>query len=346
MVNTAAHEVQPSEARVRSAYRPLAGAVGLAALALAAGAWLLAPERLPRPAAETAAVQAPDAERAAANPSSPAEPGEPPAQPPRAGQPGAKATTAGLTEVDPGVRGNGAGSATGAAPASLPVPGPDQAVGAVGAYAQDTLADPPPASVLEPAWLERQHAAAWPAMARLWRDADNAHAIRSACEGAERTGFACIRDHGNWSRIRQLGLPVLLVLQGEEPRLLVLRGFSAGALLVGADDQALSVTRDAVEAHWLGEYYVAWPQAPDWPAEIRRGESGAAVDIVMEMAELAEPAWSGGSEFDADFEGWVTTFQRRNGLKADGIIGPNTLIHLMAPTISEPRLVQDSGGSS
>jgi murein L,D-transpeptidase YcbB/YkuD len=35
------------------------------------------------------------------------------------------------------------------------------------------------------------------------------------------------------------------------------------------------------------------------------------------------------------------SFQRRNGLDADGIIGPNTLIHLMAPTISDPRLVTD-----
>jgi general secretion pathway protein A len=115
---------------------------------------------------------------------------------------------------------------------------------------------------------------------------------------------------------------------------------------VGAGDQARSVTRDAVEEQWLGEYYVTWPQAPDWPAEIRRGESGPAVDIVLQMAERAEPAWPGGGKFDAEFEGWLTTFQRRNGLKPDGIIGPNTLIHLMAPTITEPRLVQDSGGSS
>jgi general secretion pathway protein A len=99
------------------------------------------------------------------------------------------------------------------------------------------------------------------------------------------------------------------------------------------------VPRNHVEEHWLGEFLVAWPQAPDWPAEIRRGESGAAVDIVMEMAGLAQPAWDGDREFDLDFESWLTAFQRRNGLKADGIIGPNTLIHLMAPTIDEPRLV-------
>ncbi|MFC1696422.1 peptidoglycan-binding domain-containing protein, partial [Pseudomonadota bacterium] len=64
-----------------------------------------------------------------------------------------------------------------------------------------------------------------------------------------------------------------------------------------------------------------------------------AVDIVMEMAGFAEPAWDGGVVFDSDFESWLLNFQRRNGLNADGIVGPNTLIYLMAPTISQPRLI-------
>ena len=58
----------------------------------------------------------------------------------------------------------------------------------------------------------------------------------------------------------------------------------------------------------------------------------------MEMAGFAEPAWKGSGVFDAGFENWLLAFQRRHGLKADGVIGPNTLIYLMAPTITEPRL--------
>ena len=56
------------------------------------------------------------------------------------------------------------------------------------------------------------------------------------------------------------------------------------------------------------------------------------------MAMRAEPAWQGGTSFDGGFESWLMAFQRRHGLKADGIVGPNTLIHLMAPTIDQPRL--------
>ena len=63
----------------------------------------------------------------------------------------------------------------------------------------------------------------------------------------------------------------------------------------------------------------------------------------MQMAALADPAWSGGGPFDENFESWLMAFQRRNGLQADGIIGPRTLMYLVAPTIVEPRLVADAG---
>jgi general secretion pathway protein A len=312
MVNAAASEVQPSESRVRSSYWPLAAAVGVVALAVAAGLLMLGPGASGQAPTKTVAGLAA---------------GNPPEDSP--------------APVLPAV-----GATPPAAALQQSAAVEQQAAPAEAAVAGSAASGAGPLQRLDPAWLDRQHNSAWQVLAELWHDRGGAHAIQSACDGAVRTGFACVRDHGSWSRIRQLGLPVLLVLSSEQPRLLVLRGFDGGTLLVGAGDSPTDVTRDAIEERWLGEFLVAWPQAPDWPAEIRRGESGAAVDIVMEMAELAEPAWRGGAEFDAEFEGWLTAFQRRNGLKADGIIGPNTLIHLMAPTISEPRLLLDSGGRS
>jgi len=195
-------------------------------------------------------------------------------------------------------------------------------------------------------WLKDQHRRAWQSMAELWQDSDSAAAIRTACEGGIAAGYACLLEQGNWSRIRKLGLPVILILRGDENSLLLLRGFSEDGLLLGEVEEAIEVSRSDIERKWFGEYYVTWPQAPDWPVEIRRGESGAAVDIVMEMAELAEPAWGGPGVFDSGFESWLMAFQRRNGLKADGIVGPNTLIYLMAPTIMQPRLVVAAGESS
>jgi len=226
-----------------------------------------------------------------------------------------------------------------APPLTEPIPEPDGGTMlAVGGAAQERPAAT--MALIEPGWLNDQHRLAWRTMAELWQDDQSAFAIASACDGIYGKGYSCLRDQGNWSRIQKLGLPVILVLQAESPKHLVLRGFSQQGLLVGSnDDDLVTVSREAIEALWLGEYLVAWPQAPDWPVQIRRGQSGAAVDIVMEMAGFAEPAWDGGVVFDSDFESWLLNFQRRNGLNADGIVGPNTLIYLMAPTISQPRLI-------
>lgn len=204
-------------------------------------------------------------------------------------------------------------------------------------------AERPPMQRLGADWLNEQHRQAWRTMADLWQDEQSAYAIASACDGGAGGGYYCLRDQGNWSRIQNLGLPVILVLQDDSPKHIVLRGFSPQGLLVGLDENMTTVSREAVEELWLGEYMVTWPQAPDWPAQVSRGEAGPAVDIVMEMAGFAEPAWTGGGVFDAGFESWLINFQRRNGLRADGIVGPNTLIYLMAPTITEPRLILDSG---
>jgi general secretion pathway protein A len=213
------------------------------------------------------------------------------------------------------------------------------AVGGVGEPASGQHVPLALPTALDRDWLDRQHETAWQALADLWHDSSRANDMRQACDGVVATGYACLRERGNWARVQQLGLPVLLVLHGVESRYLLLRGLTRGGLLVGDEHSPLEVSRAAVENYWLGEFFVPWPQAPDWPGQIQLGETGAAVDIITEMAGFADPAWLGGGVFDENFESWLIAFQRRNGLKADGIVGPNTLLYLMAPTISEPRLI-------
>lgn len=236
-------------------------------------------------------------------------------------------------------------------PPPIPVeePASAQVAAAVGGVQQQVPEMARPENVspaIDESWLDSQHAGAWKAMAELWRAPASADDIESACDGSQGRGYACLHDFGSWSRVQQLGLPVLLVLQDEETRYLLLRGLTDQGLLVGNEDSSIEVSREAIESRWLGEFIVAWPQAPDWPAQIQRGESGAAVDIIMEMAGLAKPPWRGEAVFGLGFESWLMAFQRRHGLESDGIIGPNTLLYLMAPTISQPRLILASEESS
>jgi general secretion pathway protein A len=311
LVHAAANEVQPSETRVRSTRWPVAVATASVVVLLAMTAFLWGEPVYERLNPEKS-FEPEDVADAKAPPAADIQVSEAEIQTPEAGSPPV------LRE-------------------------PESAVGNVSAaQVEEQL----PQSEIDPGWLDQQHRLAWQSMAELWADQRSANAIASACDGRTGTGYACIRERGNWSRIRNLGLPVLLVLQSESPRMLLLQGITESALLVGSGPDLLELSPGAIEPSWLGEYIVIWPQAPDWPVQIRRGESGAAVDIVMEMAGFAEPAWTGNGVFDAGFETWLLTFQRRHGLIADGIVGPNTLIYLMAPTITQPRLMLGDGERS
>jgi hypothetical protein len=193
---------------------------------------------------------------------------------------------------------------------------------------------------LDIGWLAEHQQMVWQGLADMWKQPGAAFAIQAACTGDNSLGYACLRDQGNWLKINRLGLPVLLVLQNETPDYLLLQGVDADRLLVGAGDKLLTVSRESVESRWLGTYYVVWPQAAGWPPVIGLGDKGPAVATIMEMAARVDDPYTGEQVYDAAFELWLKNFQIRNGLDSDGIVGRNTLLHLMTASIKEPKLLR------
>jgi len=193
-------------------------------------------------------------------------------------------------------------------------------------------------------WLADQHLLAYAALAQLWQEPGQARELLMACEGATARGFACLTERGNWAKVKNLGLPVILVLRADGDKHVLLRGINRQRILLGAGSNPQWFHREKVDELWMGEYIVAWPQSPEWPQQIRRGDSSAAMDIVFSMAAMAEPPWQshGQEQFDLSFETWLKNFQQNHGLRSDGIVGPQTLLYLMAPGITEPRLETDS----
>jgi len=193
---------------------------------------------------------------------------------------------------------------------------------------------------LDKDWLEDHQQVVWRGLAETWSQPGAEFTIQAACDGDNSLGYACLHDQGNWSKINRLGLPVVLVLQEETPSYLLLQGVDRNRLLVGVPQQLSTVSKESVEASWLGTYLVAWPQAAGWPLFIGRGDTGPAVATIMKMATLVDVPYHGNQVFDAAFELWLKSFQARNGLEADGIVGRNTLLHLMTASIKEPKLLR------
>jgi general secretion pathway protein A len=207
---------------------------------------------------------------------------------------------------------------------------------------QETVQEPlpPPLAALDMGWLEQQQPLVWHGLAETWGEASAAFAIQASCNGEQGRGYACLEAEGSWAKIRRLDLPVIVVLQSPAPSYLLLRGLDDERLLVGPNDLAKTVSKASVDALWFGKYLIAWPQAPDWPAEVSRGDVGPAVATIVEMASRVAMPYHGERTFDDAFENWLKEFQMRNGLEADGIVGRNTLLYLMTASIEEPQLLK------
>lgn len=207
-----------------------------------------------------------------------------------------------------------------------------------GAEVEAVMARPP--DELTEQWLDTYQARVWQDMANVWLDGNAATAIQKACDGDSSLGYVCLRDQGSWSKIKRLDLPVVLILQGARPSYVLLRGMDDDYLLLGGEADSLTVKQNQLDTNWLGAYMVVWPQAKDWPAQVKRGDDGVAVATIMQMAQQVDSPYSGAPVFDKTFENWLQDFQQRSGLNADGIVGRNTLLHLMTASIEEPKLLQ------
>ncbi len=192
----------------------------------------------------------------------------------------------------------------------------------------------PPADDPVPTWKPVLDAAsaddAWREAAALWPDVD-VELVRRACDEQFADGLACHRLRGNLALIRELGRPVLLRLTEPDDAMVLLVALGDRQLRIRQSGQEFRVPADAIEARWLGEFLAVWP---DSGAIWRSGDSDPAISAIKRAAasQLERP-WSGaeGPDYDGDFETWVRGFQRRKGLRVDGMVGPVTRLYLTAP---------------
>ncbi len=158
------------------------------------------------------------------------------------------------------------------------------------------------------------------------------------CDFAPRAGLQCLRRNGGWSELKQLNLPVVLELWDDQTGDPDATPFY-GALLQGANDQyelklgneSIQISPNYLRDAWFGTYVLLWQTPPGYQGSVRRGEEHQSVTWVKEsLARLypQSPPASPGNVFDESLHQLVLEFQRREGLLADGVVGPLTLIRI------------------
>jgi general secretion pathway protein A len=222
------------------------------------------------------------------------------------------------------------------------------------------LANPPasqaasaPAGAGAPAVIAPpDEATAWRTLAERWKlPAAPTDGEAEICRAARQKLVLCHRGRTSIAALRRLDRPALLWLTGTDgERVVMLDGFSGQEVRLrsGAVAEAQSIAE--LQAQWRGEFATLWRPPPGYAgAQVEGRETPAAKWVAERLGKLqrdlperitaAEAAASDPLARDAAFEARVRLFQRSQGLREDGVLGPITLMQLNRVLgLDEPRL--------
>ncbi|WP_440225045.1 AAA family ATPase [Dokdonella sp. MW10] len=219
--------------------------------------------------------------------------------------------------------------------------------------------EPPPVAVPEPAAdvsaTALQERLAQPGETDLyattqllarWQVGSQETSVRDAtrCAAVLAPGLNCLRGRASLEQALRFDRPLVLVLQSGEQR--------AHALLLGAGrrhvrldiaGETLDLPRASLAAFWSGEFMAIWRVPTGVPAAMKRGDAGPGIAWAKDRLHALDQgatSESGPAFFDADLEERVRKLQLAYGIRADGIIGPETLFALSALDPTGPRLAR------
>ncbi len=180
---------------------------------------------------------------------------------------------------------------------------------------------------------------AFAALFKSWNITYRGELEASPCEQAAAQGLACLERQGSLGSLRHLDRPAVLQLVDQQGGIfhapLLKLAKNRATLLM--DSREVSLSTAALEKQWFGSYSLLWqppsgyrkPIAPGIDSPQLKWLTGAVRTVVGRQEPAGDPARL------------IIAYQRREGLMADGIAGPETLIHLnssighQGPTLAE-----------
>lgn len=155
--------------------------------------------------------------------------------------------------------------------------------------------------------------------------------VENVCVQARQLELRCLQGVVGWEGLVQLNRPVLLLKSDDTEQPLLVKKAHGDRLLVDDGGQERWVKLSEIEPQWEGDFVMLWRPALK-AALLGLGSSGAGVTWLREQLSLAdgEPLVeiAGQDQFDEKLQRRLQSFQRQNGLNADGIAGPWTMILL------------------
>jgi len=174
------------------------------------------------------------------------------------------------------------------------------------------------------------------------------------CPTAARLNLRCLQVKGGVAELRLLDRPAMLTLHDDPtaPNYVLLMAMAEHSATIAAPGgKPQSISLDALEARFDGEFTTFWRAPRSWRDEVHGGDHGPDVDwLARRLAQiygLKKPQED--QPLSSGLRARLTEFQTEQHLKADGVAGPKTFIRLyQLGGVQEPRLLAsaDAGAGS
>lgn len=150
----------------------------------------------------------------------------------------------------------------------------------------------------------------------------------------------CARLSGNLAKLAMLNRPVMLKLKANDvivPGLLL--GLNEQSVLLELAGHRGVYARGDFEQHWLGDYLALWQMPAEIPNQISVGAGRVSVRHLRALFESAGLSPPRERVFASKWLEVVREFQLKQGLGADGIVGPETWLLLNRSQSDQARLL-------
>ena len=187
------------------------------------------------------------------------------------------------------------------------------------------------------------NSSAWKALFDRWGLNYRADSLQTTCDQAQTAGLRCLQSNGSLQELRELNQPVILQLQTVQGlREVALVSLSSTTATIVSQEGSITRAISEVSDVWTGGYTLLWRAPPEYAGVMELGDRGGGVlwlrRQLVQLGHLAPTAQSS-DQFDDNLVQQVLRFQRNQGMRADGKVGPRTVMRLMAAADSRiPQL--------
>ncbi|MCG6939136.1 MAG: peptidoglycan-binding protein, partial [Gammaproteobacteria bacterium] len=167
---------------------------------------------------------------------------------------------------------------------------------------------------------------------KAWGIQYNINASIGACQQAEAYALSCLYKLGNLNSLKRHNRPAILTLtnsQGKK-RYLTITSIDNDHATVVSNNRTYTIRSGDLDKFWYGKFILLWRKPDHYSSVIKPGDRGSIVNwLNMQLTKIngSQPAVIAHT-YDSRLVKQVRTFQIQQGLTADGIVGPVTIIHL------------------